>query len=189
MAKIDWSHESRKQLSMLKVAMDPNQTRITHYYNLLHQMQSLACNNSECQSMINEAYKLQRERLTMCHPELGAENFSSLFKHLLENITVNANKVPQAKRHDHIIKKFSTSLLIYAGPRAYNFLQRNIPDGLPCLRTVQRTIRSEYKPMREGEFLFDDLLNHLNSYNAVNIAHSWLLHFCRLLAGLSVYNV
>ena len=129
-------------------------------------MQSLACNNSECQSMINEAYKLQRERLTMCHPELGAENFSSLFKHLLENITVNANKVPQAKRHDHIIKKFSTSLLIYAGPRAYNFLQRNIPDGLPCLRTVQRTIRSEYKPMREGEFLFDDLLNHLNSYNA-----------------------
>ena len=102
----------------------------------------------------------------MCHPELETEKFGSLFKQLLENITVNANKVPQARRHDHIIKKFSTSLLIYAGSRAYNFLHRNIPDGLPCLRTVQRIIRSEYKSMREGEFLFADLLAHLHSSNA-----------------------
>ena len=84
-------------------------------------------------SIINEVDKIQRERLTMCHPELETEKFGSLFKQLLENITLNANKVPQARRHDHIIKKFSTSLLIYAGPRAYNFLHRNIPDGLPCL--------------------------------------------------------
>ena len=165
-AKIDWSHQSRKQLSMLKVAIDPNQTKITDYYKLLDKIESLASSSSEYGSIINEVDKIQRERLTMCHPELETEKFGSLFKQLLENITLNANKVPQARRHDHIIKKFSTSLLIYAGPRAYNFLHRNIPDGLTCLRTVQRITRSEYKSMREGEFLFADLLAHLHSSNA-----------------------
>ena len=151
---------------MLKVAIDPNQTKITDYYKLLDKIKSLASSSSEYGSIINEVDKIQRERLTLCHPELETEKIGSLFKQLLENITLNANKVPQARRHDHIIKKFSTSLLIYAGPRTYNFLHRNIPDGLPCFRTVQRITRSEYKSMREGEFLFADLLAHLHSSNA-----------------------
>lgn len=151
---------------MLEIAIDPNQTKITDHYKLLDEIEMLACSSEEYGNIINEAYKMQRERLTMCHPELGTEKFSSLFKTLLENIIVNASKVPQARRHDHIIKKFSTSLLIYAGPRAYNFLQSNMSGGLPCLRTVQRNIRSEYKTMREGEFLFADLPAHLNSYKA-----------------------
>ena len=138
MAKIDWSRESQKKVSMLKVVIDPNQTKITDHYKLLDEIEMLACSSAEYGNIINEAYKMQRERLTMCHPELGTEKFSSLFKTLLENIIVNANKVPQARCHDHIIKKFSTSLLIYAGPRAYNFLQRNMSGGLPCLRTVHR---------------------------------------------------
>ena len=41
-AKIDWSRQSKKQLSMLKVAMDPNQTKITDYYKLLDKIESLA---------------------------------------------------------------------------------------------------------------------------------------------------
>ena len=138
-AKIDWSRESLKQLAMLKVTMDPNQNKITDYYKLLDKMELLMRSNSEYDNIIKEANKLHRERLTTYLPELATEKISPLFKQLLENITVNADKVPQAKRHDHIIKKFSTSVLIYTGPRAYNFLQRNI-DGLPCLRTVQRII-------------------------------------------------
>ena len=98
---------------MLKVAIDPNQTKITDYYKLLDKIESLASSSSEYGSIINEVDKIQRERLTMCHPELETEKFGSLFKQLLENITLNANKVPQARWHDHIIKKFSTSFLIY----------------------------------------------------------------------------
>jgi len=90
----------------------------------------------------------------------------SLLKRLLENVKNNSNKIPQDKCHDHIIKQFSTSLLIYTGPRTYNFLHENIPNGLPCLRKVQRIISSEYKPFTEGEFLFDELLSHLNNYEA-----------------------
>ena len=91
---------------MLKVAIDPNQTKITDYYKLLDKIESLASSSSEYGSIINEVDKIQRERLTMCHPELETEKFGSLFKQMLENITLNANKVPQARRHDHIIKSF-----------------------------------------------------------------------------------
>ena len=74
-AKIDWSHQSRKQLSMLKVAIDPNQIKITDYYKLLDKIESLASSSSEYGSIINEVDKIQRERLTMCHPELETEKF------------------------------------------------------------------------------------------------------------------
>ena len=60
-AKIDWSHQSRKQLSMLKVAIDPNQTKITDYYKLLDKIESLASSSSEYDSIINEVDKIQRQ--------------------------------------------------------------------------------------------------------------------------------
>jgi len=77
--------------------MDPNQTKITDYYKLLDEIELLACGNSEYGNIINAAHKMQRERMTMCYPELETEKYTSLFKQLLENITVNANKVPQAR--------------------------------------------------------------------------------------------
>ena len=49
---------------------------------------------------------------------------------------------------------------------AYNMIQKNMEDALPSLRTVQRTIHSEYHPLSEGQFQFDGLVNHLNKYNA-----------------------
>ena len=55
-------------------------------------------------------------------------------------------------------KKFCTSLLIYSGPLAYEFMQQNLPQALPCLQTVQQVIHSEYKTVSEGDFKSDDLL-------------------------------
>ena len=66
----------------------------------------------------------------------------------------------------NVIKMFSTSLLIYCGPLAYNFLHRNLSDSLPSLRTVQRTLHKDYRMFVEGDFRCDDLLVHLNSFNA-----------------------
>ena len=59
-------------VSMLKVAMDPNHTKITDYYKLLDKIES------EYGSIINEVDKIQREQLTMCH-QLGTEKFGSPF--------------------------------------------------------------------------------------------------------------
>lgn len=68
-----------------------------------------------------------------------------------------------------MLKKFSTSFFIYAGPLAYDFLQRNLSCALPSLRTVQRLVQSEYKTMHEGKFQFDDLVVHLAQHNAPSI--------------------
>ena len=64
------------------------------------------------------------------------------------------------------MKKFSISLLIYSGPLAYKFLQKNMPEALPSIRTVQSLLYDEYKPIHEGTFRFDELLQHLECYGA-----------------------
>ena len=48
-------------------------------------------------------------------------NLHPLLKHLLLNTERNAEKLPQQRRHEELLKKFSTSLFIYAGPMAYDF--------------------------------------------------------------------
>ena len=52
---------------------------------------------------------------------------------------------------------------------AYTFFCQNLPEALPCLRTVQRMINSEYCNINEGEFRFDDLLKHINLYKAPKV--------------------
>ena len=54
---------------------------------------------------------------------------------------------------------FAVSLLIYAGPMAYHFVQSNMSQALLSLRTVQRRINNVYIQLSEGEFRFD-LLEH-----------------------------
>ena len=44
-----------------------------------------------------------------------------------------------------------------------------MPQSLPSLRTVQRIVHNEYEVMHEGEFRFDQLLNHINSYKCARV--------------------
>lgn len=90
-------------------------------------------------------------------------------KQLLSNAIRNANKVPKGRRHDIVIKKFAISLFILSGPMAYNFFCQNLPEALPCLRTVQRMVSSEYCKINKGEFRFDDLLKHIDMYKAPKV--------------------
>ena len=52
-----------------------------------------------------------------------------------------------------------------AGPLAYELIQQNMPEALPCVRTVQSAIHSEYETTQEGSFRFDELRQHLDWYN------------------------
>ena len=45
-------------------------------------------------------------------------------------------------------------------------MQQNLPQALPCLRTVQHIVHSEYKAIAEGDFQFDNLLQHIKQYQA-----------------------
>ena len=44
-----------------------------------------------------------------------------------------------------------------------------MPRALPCLRTVQRYVSTDYSPIQEGSFRFDELLVHLKAFNCLKI--------------------
>ena len=148
----DWSKATRKKLSLLKLANDPDQTKITKFFDLLTNVTSLIDKNptmvQECQSK---------------------EKFNVLFKRLILNAEKNLQKHPQQVRHDILLKKFAASLFIYCGSRAYNFISSNMPRALPCLRTVQRFVATDYSPIHEGCFRFDEIMEHLKAFKCPNI--------------------
>ena len=44
-----------------------------------------------------------------------------------------------------------------------------MPEAIPSLRTVQRVVAQEDQTLHEGVFRFDELLSHLDSYNASKV--------------------
>ena len=95
--------------------------------------------------------------------------FPPILKQIIKNAERNVLALPHGERHSEVLKKFSTALFIYAGPLAYEFLQKNLHQALPSLRTVQRTVHARYKAINEGEFCFDGLVSHIAQYNTVSV--------------------
>ena len=104
----------------------------------------------------------------------------SLFAKLMENTERNCQKAPKNRRFTEVITKFATSLFIYSGPLAYNFIQQNMPTALPHLHTVQRNVNKEYHIIKDGEFRFQERLQHLNKHKCAKIVSvgedaTWLI--------------
>ena len=93
-------------------------------------------------------------------------SFTPILRQLILNAERNLDQAPNHRRHSEILKQFSTALLIYAGPLTYDFIQKNLPEALPSLRTVQRIICSDYKTFPEGYFKFDELAFHIKEFKA-----------------------
>ena len=96
-------------------------------------------------------------------------NGFSLFRQLILNAEKNLEKLPKQRRHQELLKKFSISLFIYCGPIAYDLIQSNMPEALPSLRTVQRDVSNDYRPIHEGEFRFKEFLEHLNAFKSPKV--------------------
>ena len=156
---MDWSRESRKQLSLLK--SEDGQTKLTDYFTLLDKIENIMQKNPELHKVVAN---VNSHRKPFLSNDCESDFFCPLFKQLLVNAYQNVNKIPTSRRHDTIIKKFATSLLIYAGPMAYDLVHRNMPTALPSLRTVQREVHNEYQTISEGYFQFDGLENYLTQH-------------------------
>ena len=148
----DWSRTHRKRLALLKAGSDPKQMKITSFYDYLL-----------------EAIRNVPEIEEVLEMNERDSSVSCMLERLLNNAKRNAAKSRQGIRHEEVVKKFATSLLVYCGPLAYNFLQCNLSKALPCLRSVQRIFTKKYNVFVEGDFRFDDLLEHLTSYNSTTI--------------------
>ena len=107
----------------MKAGSDPNQLKITSYFEYVDSITD--CINSTPQ--LQEALKLESSITgTICN----IDNFNAILRRLIVNAERNASRAHQGRRHDFIVKKFATSLFIFSGPLAYNFLQQNLPLSL-----------------------------------------------------------
>ena len=153
----DWSRSFRKQQSIHKAGSDPSQIKLTSYFSVAKDIETLIIDNPNIAKCIDTRQAALKG------------TFTPLFQSLVDNAQLNIHKLPKERRHDHVMKKFSTSLFIYAGSLAYSFVHQNMPQALPSLRTVQRIVHHEYEVMNEGEFRFDQLANHINSYKCARV--------------------
>ena len=88
-----------------------------------------------------------------------------VLKRTIEILEQNYLRSPHGRRYDTVLKNFATSLYLYAGPVAYEFVHANLNIGLPCSRTIQGIIHKDYKNISEGQFRFDELLSYLQAHD------------------------
>ena len=160
--KSSWSWALRKKRSLEQAAEDPLQLRITDYWNIVDDLEQLQYKNEKLSMLVREL----EVSLGAFHQNPIKSKFSNLLQILISNAEQNCGKYPTKRKHSDTIKKFATAFFLYAGPLAYEFLQQNVPQALPCVRTIQSTIHSEYKRVDEGCFRFDELKGHIGRYKA-----------------------
>jgi hypothetical protein len=146
--------------NLQKAAGDSQQEKITTYLKVVDEISFLAKRNEKLNSILKQALTPQS---TITNPKC---KITPILHHIMENAMKNFDRRENGRRHSSVLKKFATILLINAGPMAYDFIQRNMSEALPSLRTVQGIINSDYQQFREGAFRFDELLNHLYKHNA-----------------------
>ena len=149
-SKIDWSRQSRKRLKLLEY--DTEKCLITSFLEISNEISEIMKQNKHLLQLIHTKFKKEE-------PRIKELDVPSILNKLLSNAYKNSKQIPNHRRFEEVLKKFATSLLIYAGPLSYRF----VAHALPSLRTIQRNINKEYIAISEGEFIFDGLLEHLHN--------------------------
>lgn len=143
---------------------DITQTRITNYIPVLNEVQLLLQNNQKLRDLI-----VQNSASNAVESSLKTGQERSVLENILSNITRNMGKIPTQRRHGSNVKKFATSLYIFSGSTAYEFLQQNLPHALPSLKTVQNIVNSCYSHIEEGQFQFEKIKLHLDKHRLPKI--------------------
>ena len=162
---IDWSRDARRKRKLEQVSDDVEQTYITDFFSILDDIDRLAIENKRLASLLEQATKQDQS----CDEPTSPSSLTAVLRQIILNAQANTTCLPTGRRHPEVLKNFCTSLLIYAGPLAYNFLQENLPHALPSLRSVRRVLHSEYKVISEGQLRIDELVTHLLQYKAPNV--------------------
>ena len=137
---------------MLFIKYDPSQTKLTDYYELVNEIDLLSKSNPDLMKAFNNANEERKKILSISPLDEKSVEFKSFFKQIISNAEKNALKQPHGRRHSEVVRKFATSLFLYAGSMAYNLVHENMPTALPCLHTVQESIHAEYHSLEEGQF-------------------------------------
>ena len=155
------SRKFREQKKLRKDSIKPGQTKITDYIDI-----------ERLSSTINDVVFI-RKTINQTIGVEQAEDVSvkPILKLLYSNACTNSSKASKnACRHDQSVKMFGAYLFCLIGRAGYEFLLANIGVALPFLPTVYRVI-NEFPRIKEGEFMFDELLQHLEKWKAPMYIH------------------
>ena len=154
----DYSRDARRKRKLEAAQSDPDQTAITDFFFVIDEIDRLTNDNKKLLDMLRlRDTSDSQSTLQSCTP---------ILRQIVANAERNVSRLPHGRRHSEMLKKFATSLFIYARSLAYDFLQKNLSQVMPSLRSVQRIVHSEYKTINEGQFRFDELAEYIDLHNA-----------------------
>ena len=143
---------------MQNAAKCPGQLKITDFFDV------------ETVVSFIEQNKQAREEITqLCGSSYSSETIKPILLKLMKNAKSNAGK-KTGSGHDPIIVKFASALYCLIGKASYELLQVNLGTALPSVATLQRRIGKGEK-IKEGDFRFDELADHLQNWNAPKAVH------------------
>ena len=153
------SRTYRNQTKLVKASSAPGQTKITEFFDI-DNLSSAIDGVSFIREKVNETFEVGKDL-----------SVKPILKLLYANAIKNSNIMSKSGyRHIKSIKMFGAYLFCLIGRAGYDFLLANLGVGLPSLPTVFRMI-NETPRIKEGEFLFDKLLDHLNKWKAPKYVH------------------
>ena len=122
------------------------------------------------QDFIDANDYIRKELNSACGNESNS-SVQPILRRLLENAERNnQSTTSKNNRHDQMIKKFACSLFCLIGKAGYQLLQVNLGNALPSIVTVLRDLATK-KKVKEGDFLFDELMTHLKEWKAPMYIH------------------
>ena len=154
---VDWSRQARKKRQLEAAGAEPSQSSITDYFIIADKPSQL----------VNENQKLLKILWLVKSDSAGSSSsalVTPLLHHLMQNAQQNTGKKNKQRRHSLVLKKFATLLYIFSGSMAYEFIQSNMPEALPSLKSVQNIVHHHYAKVEEGIYRYDDLVVHLKNF-------------------------
>ncbi|CAF1136421.1 unnamed protein product [Adineta steineri] len=91
------------------------------------------------------------------------KSFAQVF---IDNYLKNTKRPSNNYKFDEIVNKFASALHILSGHHAYAFVRNNLPGALPSVVTLNTFNENINLGLRECEFRFDSLKNHLVAIDA-----------------------
>lgn len=135
------------------------QTLITAYFPFLDDIETLIMKNSEMRETLS-AY-IDEEVQSKTITTKSTTNCGHFLKSLFEAADANYNRHEKGNRYSNTLKLFASYIFVLGGRNTYETLQKNLPNCLPSITTIERSMKTINEPIREGEFCFAELKTYV----------------------------
>uniref|UniRef100_A0A1Y1K6A2 Uncharacterized protein n=1 Tax=Photinus pyralis TaxID=7054 RepID=A0A1Y1K6A2_PHOPY len=158
---------TEKKISYQKLNFDSSQTKITDFYKICEEIKSQILKNATLNKAFSTSANIfcenrQPEMLNNECQKLGPESF---FEMLIRAVNKNSSESSSANRYPDELKNLCLYLFLTSGRLAYETLVANIPNGLPSVSTLSRSLSKNYEKCGEGELAFGQLKEFLEKRN------------------------